>query len=123
MGNLPTLTEEQRRAAVERAVRNRKLRAQVLRDLADGRLTIKEVVAKRDDPVVGRIRVKSILKGVPGIGRVKLERAMDELGIAGNRCVRGLGANQREALVAFYDEQTAKAEKHQRSRIEEESRE
>ena len=38
----------------------------------------------------------------PGLGKVKAFRLMEELGIAENRRLRGLGPKQREALLAAF---------------------
>ena len=53
-----------------------------------------------DDEHVGGIKVKAVLTSLPGLGKVKSHRLMADLGIAENRRLRGLGAKQREALLA-----------------------
>lgn len=52
-----------------------------------------------DDPNVGKLKVVSLLESLPGVGKVKARRVMDEIGIADNRRVQGLGAQQRAALL------------------------
>ena len=52
-----------------------------------------------DDPNVGKLKVVSLLESLPGLGKVKARRMMDEVGIAENRRVQGLGAQQRAALL------------------------
>lgn len=108
MAGMPNMTDEMRIAAGAKAVANRRKRAAAMNDLVTGDMTIEELMEQRGDPALSRIRVKAILKRLPGIGPVKLERAMQELGIADNRTIRGLGSNQREALIAFYNEHKAK---------------
>jgi hypothetical protein len=39
---------------------------------------------------------------MPGTGKIKAKRLMEELGIAENRRIRGLGAKQKEALIAEF---------------------
>jgi len=46
------------------------------------------------------MKVKAVLASLPGLGKVKSHRLMEELEIAENRRVRGLGSRQREALLA-----------------------
>jgi ribosomal protein S13 len=46
------------------------------------------------------MKVKAVLTSMPGLGKVKSYRLMEELGIAENRRMRGLGSKQREALLA-----------------------
>ena len=40
-----------------------------------------------------------MLESLPGVGKVKARRLMEEIGIADNRRVQGLGAQQRKALL------------------------
>jgi ribosomal protein S13 len=41
-----------------------------------------------------------MLESLPGVGKVKARRIMEEIGIADSRRVRGLGPQQRAALLA-----------------------
>ena len=50
------------------------------------------------DPNVGKLKVVSMLESLPGVGKVKARRVMEEVGIADNRRVQGLGAQQRASL-------------------------
>lgn len=52
-----------------------------------------------DDPNVGKLKVVALLESLPGVGKVKARRVMEEIGIADNRRVQGLGAQQRSALL------------------------
>jgi TfoX/Sxy family transcriptional regulator of competence genes len=45
------------------------------------------------------MKVLAVLESLPGLGKVKARRVMGEIGIAENRNVGGLGANQRKALL------------------------
>ncbi len=53
-----------------------------------------------DDVNVGKLKVVSMLESLPGVGKVKARRLMEEIGIADNRRVQGLGAQQRAALLS-----------------------
>jgi len=53
-----------------------------------------------DDNNVGKLKVVSMLESLPGVGKVKARRLMEEIGIADNRRVQGLGAQQRKSLLA-----------------------
>ena len=48
---------------------------------------------------VGKLKVVSMLESLPGVGKVKARKVMEEIGIADSRRVRGLGAQQRAALL------------------------
>lgn len=52
-----------------------------------------------DDRNVAKLKVVSMLESLPGVGKVKARRVMEEIGIADNRRVQGLGAQQRAALL------------------------
>ena len=104
MANPPTLTEEQRRIALERAAHARRLRAEVKERLKIGSLTLGEVLVavdgdEGDGEVLAKLKVVSVLESLPGVGKVGARRLMRDLDIAENRRLRGLGANQRRALL------------------------
>jgi hypothetical protein len=97
----PKLTPEQRAAALEKAAAARRERAELKQLLRDGNVTLGELMERVDsDDAVGGMKVKAVLTSVPGLGKVKSVRLMEELGIAENRRMRGLGAKQREGLLA-----------------------
>ena len=52
-----------------------------------------------DDANVGKLKVVSMLESLPGVGKVKARRVMEDVGIADNRRVQGLGAQQRASLL------------------------
>ena len=71
---LPQLTDEQRKAALEKAAQARHERAELREKIKSGKV-------------------------LPGYGKAKAAKIMDELGISATRRVKGLGARQREQLV------------------------
>jgi hypothetical protein len=93
---IPELTDEQRREALAKAAEARREKAGLLHSLKDGRVTLSEVL---DDPRAERIRVEALVRALPGYGRARSQRLMNELGIAHSRRVRGLGVRQRRALL------------------------
>ncbi|MFZ4585818.1 MAG: integration host factor, actinobacterial type [Acidimicrobiia bacterium] len=99
----PTLTPEQRQAALDKAAHARRVRAEVKEKLKMGSLNLFELFdqAERDD-VLAKLKVSSVLESMPGVGKVRAKRIMGELEIAESRRVRGLGRNQREALLAKF---------------------
>ena len=50
------------------------------------------------DESVGKMKVLAVLESLPGLGKVKARRLMEEIGISETRRVQGLGAKQRESL-------------------------
>ena len=96
----PALTPDQRQAALQKAAAARRQRAELKEKLKMGSTTLRELLdsAERDD-VIGKMKVVSVLESLPGVGKVKARRYMDEIGISDTRRVRGLGTQQREALL------------------------
>lgn len=96
---LPTLTPEQRAAALEKAAAARKARAALKVRLKASGVTLAQVLDSGEtDEVVGKMKVVAVLEAMPGVGKVRAQRLMERLEISPSRRVRGLGAKQRQAL-------------------------
>ncbi|MFJ2478152.1 integration host factor, actinobacterial type [Streptomyces sp. NPDC087659] len=102
---LPPLTAEQRAENLAKAVALRQERTELLAQLKNGSLALEDVL-ERDDQAVARIRVQRLLAALPGIGSVKAEQHLSEFGISPSRRVQGLGARQKEALLARFGSRT-----------------
>ncbi|MEF9925225.1 MAG: integration host factor, actinobacterial type [Raoultibacter sp.] len=96
---IPQLSPEERKAALEKAKAARIQRAQVREDLKSGKLTLTAVLDMKTDPIVGRMRVSTLIETMPGYGKAKAEKVMTELHIAESRRLRGLGERQQVALL------------------------
>jgi hypothetical protein len=99
----PSLSPDQRQAALEKAAAARRQRAELKEKLKMGSTTLEELfeMAEHDD-VVGKMKVLAVLESLPGLGKVKARRLMEQIGISETRRVRGLGAQQREALLKSF---------------------
>lgn len=99
----PALSPEARQAALEKAAEARRIRAEVKEKLKMGSTTLAELfdLATRDE-VVAKIKVLAVLESLPGVGKVGARRTMSDIGIAESRRIRGLGAQQREALLKAF---------------------
>lgn len=96
----PQLTAEQRAKALEKAALARQKRAEIKQLLKNGSLSLGDLYEKAEnDPIVAGIKVSAVLSSLPRVGKVKSKRIMDDLGIADNRRLRGLGERQRAALL------------------------
>jgi signal recognition particle GTPase len=100
---LPTLSPEQRAAALAKAAEVRKARAELKEKLKKGELTLASLLdqSERDD-VIGKLKVSTVLQALPGIGKVKALQTMERLKIADSRRLRGLGEQQRKALLSEF---------------------
>ena len=95
----PTLSAEQRAAALEKATAARRVRAELKEKLKMGSLSLQELLDEgSDDEVVGKMKVLSVLESLPGLGKVKARRLMEEVGISETRRLQGLGDQQRKKL-------------------------
>ena len=96
---IPQLSAEERQAALEKAKAARIKRAQVRDDLKNGKLSLQDVLAMKDDPIVGRMKVSTLIETLPGYGKAKAEKIMGELKIGESRRLKGLGERQEAALL------------------------
>ena len=74
---LPTLSDEQRAQNLKKAAEARHARAELREKIKNGEVTLESVLNSEDEAA----------------------KIMDEIAVADNRRVQGLGARQREALL------------------------
>jgi DNA uptake protein ComE-like DNA-binding protein len=98
MATPPPLTPEQRAAALAKAAEARAARAEIKARLKMGTMTLTEVLSSSDGNV-GKLKVVSMLESLPGVGKVKARKVMEDIEIADNRRVQGLGAQQKQKLL------------------------
>lgn len=87
--------------------------AQARRDiegqLTDGSLTLTDLFQMSDAETgdshrtVGHMHLRAALLALPGIGEVKADAILAEVGIKGDRHIDSLGSKQREKLAAAVD--------------------
>jgi len=96
------ITDEVRREALVKAVAVRRERAELRSRLKAGDLLLADLLKRTDDDTVGKMKALSVIESLPGVGKVKARRAMESLGIAENRRLRGLGRRQRSDLLKAF---------------------
>ncbi len=65
-----------------------------------GSVSLKDLLDQgQNDEVIGKMKVLAVLESLPGLGKVKARRVMDEVGISDTRRVQGLGDQQRRKLL------------------------
>lgn len=96
---LPNLSEADRKAALKKAAEARQKRAALRQEIKSGKVDFAGVMKMSDDPIVARMKVSTLLESLPGFGKAKAARIMDELEISESRRVQGLGARQLEMLM------------------------
>lgn len=99
---LPALTEEQRREALLKAAQARKQRAELKGQLKSGEISLSQLLARKTNETVGKMKVSTVLESLPGVGKVRARKIMERLDISTSRRVRGLGTKQKEALLTEF---------------------
>ncbi|MGH3443464.1 MAG: integration host factor, actinobacterial type [Nitriliruptorales bacterium] len=101
---VPQLDPEQRRQALAKAAEARRVRAELKQMLKTGEVSLGEVLDRAGDGGhVAKMRVSEVIQAMPGYGRVKARRLMEELEIAGSRRLQGLGHRQRTRLLEEFE--------------------
>ena len=96
----PALSPEDRARALEKAAAARRERADLKNRLKMGSLSLRELLEQAEtNEIYGKTKVLAVLEALPGVGKVKARRAMEEIGIADTRRLRGLGKEQRAKLL------------------------
>ncbi len=93
------ISDEARREALIKAAAVRRERAELRGQLKAGDLSLAGLLERIDDDTVGKMKVLAVIESLPGVGKVKARRTMDEIGISENRRLRGLGNRQRSQLL------------------------
>ena len=88
----PALTPEQRQAALAKAAKVRRERAEVKEKLKLGSIDLAELLTMADgNETVGKMKVLSVLESLPGLGKVKARRLMETVGHLGEPSTAGSG--------------------------------
>jgi hypothetical protein len=97
----PVRSLDQRMEALKRANEIRVRRAQLKKDLKDGRAKI-EIVLRDPPDYVETAKVFDILMAVPKFGRVKAARFLNQCRISQSKTVGGLSERQRTELLGLF---------------------
>ena len=98
----PLRSLDQRMEALKRANDIRVRRAQLKKDLKDGRVNIESILHAPPE-YVETAKVFDILMAVPKFGRVKAARFLNQCRISQSKTVGGLSERQRAELVALFE--------------------
>jgi hypothetical protein len=97
----PLRSLDQRMEALKRANEIRVRRAQLKKDLKDGRTRIEEILRNPPD-YVSTAKVFDMLMAVPKFGRVKAARFLNMCRISQAKTVGGLSDRQRTELISLF---------------------
>ena len=101
---IPQLSSEQLGAAREAATQARRARAELKDQVKSGELTFSQALDKAlGDEILSRIKVVDLLRSIPRVGVTRATETMENLQIAANRRIRGLGRHQVERLNELFN--------------------
>ncbi len=103
MGSPPTLTAEERRAALAKAAESRKIRATFKSEVKNGSRSWVDAFSS-DNQAIRKMRVKELLLSLPGYGEVRATTLLERAGISAARRIQGVGRSQYELLLKLLKE-------------------
>ena len=96
----PQLSPEQRLAALAKAAEVRSQRAEIKSQLKHGTITLSVLLERAaTEDLIGKMKVNTVLENLPGYGKVKAQKLIEQIGISDTRRLQGLGANQKSQLL------------------------
>jgi len=110
MGAPPSLTLEERRAALAKAAQSRKVRAHFKMEIKSGIRPWMDAF-RSDDEAIRKMRVKELLESLPGFGEIRAANVLERAGISKARRVQGVGRSQYENLLVLLKENVDRKEK------------
>lgn len=92
---IPTLSGAELESARAAATDARRARAALKEQVKSGTLTLGEAIgAAAENDALSRIKVVDLLRALPRVGVTRSKEIMEDLDIAPNRRIRGLGRHQ-----------------------------
>ncbi len=100
---IPQLSAAQLEAAREAATQARRARAELKEQVKEGAVSFSEALDRAvADDTLSRIKVVDLLRSMPRVGVTRAGEIMENLQIAPNRRIRGLGRRQVERLQDLF---------------------
>lgn len=100
---IPQLSTEQLQAARAAATEARRARAALKDQVKNGELSLSDALTRASgDETLSRIKVVDLLRSLPRVGVTRSAEIMENLDIAANRRIRGLGRHQVERLKEMF---------------------
>ncbi|WP_066038740.1 guanylate kinase [Herbiconiux solani] len=112
--------EVDRVAASRAAVAARRARAAVKRAVSERRLSavsVLDTALSSSESIEASLRVRDLLMSIPGLGPVRVDRIMERLEIAPSKRLSGLGVHQQQRLREFLAKRAPVVERPEQSRL------
>ena len=98
----PPMSDEQRREALRQANQVRRLRADDKALIRSRKLDPRTILANPPEHWKAA-RIAYLLRGVPGVGRIKVDRILETQGVSPVKTIAGLSPQQRQRLSESLD--------------------
>lgn len=100
---IPQLSSAQLEAAREAATQARRARAELKEQVKSGAVSFTDALNRAvGDDTLSRIKVVDLLRAMPRVGITRASEIMENLQIAPNRRIRGLGRHQVDRLNELF---------------------
>ena len=100
---IPQLSTEQLQSARAAATEARRARAALKNQVKTGERSLSQALARASgDDTLSRVKVVDLLRSLPRVGVTRSAEIMENLDIAANRRIRGLGRHQMERLTEMF---------------------
>lgn len=88
----------EREAALELAGRIRRTRESLVEKVRAGSVELRQILDS-EDPLIRTIKVVTVIENLPGLGKVKARRILDEVGVSPNLKIEHLDSDRRSDLL------------------------
>jgi hypothetical protein len=89
-------------AALELAERIRTTRETLIEQVRTGAIELRQILDS-EDPYIRVVKVVTVIENLPGLGKVKARRILDEVGISANLKIDRLDGNRRAGLLDHFE--------------------
>ncbi len=93
------ISDADRYEALAKANDMRHERSVLRKRIKSGELGLPEIFAMEGSLLIDRMKVSVLIESMPGFGKAKAAKLMEELKIAPTRRIQGLGERQRRELI------------------------
>ena len=102
--SIPRISKEKRDAGLIKARLRKTQRAQIKQSIKKGSADFNSFFLADNyfSDVVADMKLKDMIKSIPGIGDIKAQKILNVLNISSRKTVRGLGKKQRENFKNYF---------------------
>ena len=98
----PHLSIEERKAALLKAVKARKIRSDFKLQVKNKQIRWHEAFESTEE-AIQKMRIKELLESIPSFGSTRAENILDQIGISHSRRIKGIGIRQKSELLKMLE--------------------